>query len=662
MTDTSPLRGLHWTSILLVALSLSIGWGIRGNFGHEYGAMIPGALAATAACLLSGRPDWRERVHFFAMFGALGWAFGGSISYMQVIAFSHSGHLPSQIYGFFCLFVIGFLWGGMGGAGTAFPAVADRDRLTELFRPLSWIFVVWFISSLFVVPWIENWETREAATWSRHESVLYWFDADWIPAITAILALFLFDLWERRAPNILWLPCFAAGGALAGFFVQALLAATHLTGLVTHLFVHRQGDLHKLAKLAAQQNIPMDQALEGLLINWPQGLLLIPHHVGWIFGLIGGISLYFALFGKFRSGASLFLHMAVGWFVCFLIFPVFLNFGGAGFRMTPPRGDDWAGIVGVFLGTALWLYRNNYPPVLFASLVSGIVGGLGFSGAAWIKLMMVAPGNPARVSEPATVAAWTYWQGQNWHSFLEQSYGFINGIGIALAMGLLATRVKTVQGDPKQRRWTEVYAVSFVLFLLTFLNIFKNVPEWTKSVVPATMRAPLFESINLSAELWFVLVWGLMAAMGTYMLARHLHRPIPLIPKSWLGKGQLLYLVFLWMIVTANFERALPSFSEQRILTEGVIFVNAIMATFMILACAWETNSIPLLETSAFHKPIRHALWAGVAAVLIASFGMTATVRMVYGDTPAGHSSIHKRFGPDATWRIAPLEKGKKHS
>ena len=26
-------------------LSLSVGWGIRGNFGHEYGAMIAGALA-----------------------------------------------------------------------------------------------------------------------------------------------------------------------------------------------------------------------------------------------------------------------------------------------------------------------------------------------------------------------------------------------------------------------------------------------------------------------------------------------------------------------------------------------------------------------------------------------------------------------------------------
>ena len=67
---------------VLTALSLWFGWGIRGNFGHEYGAMMPGALAALAAVLLSGRDDWHRRIVYFAMFGALGWSFGGSISYM----------------------------------------------------------------------------------------------------------------------------------------------------------------------------------------------------------------------------------------------------------------------------------------------------------------------------------------------------------------------------------------------------------------------------------------------------------------------------------------------------------------------------------------------------------------------------------------------------
>jgi hypothetical protein len=87
-------------SVLVCALSLSLDWGIRGNIGHAYGAMIPGALAVV---LLSGREDWWRRAGYCAMFGAVGWSFGGTISYIQVLAYTHSGHWPSQVYGFACL-------------------------------------------------------------------------------------------------------------------------------------------------------------------------------------------------------------------------------------------------------------------------------------------------------------------------------------------------------------------------------------------------------------------------------------------------------------------------------------------------------------------------------------------------------------------------------
>src|SRR5438309_3547570 len=156
--------------ILGTALSLSIGWGIRGNFGHEYGAMIPGVLASLAAVLLSGRSDWHRRSLFFAFFGALGWSFGGSISYMQVIAYTHSGHSGSVLYGFACLFVIGFLWAAMGGAGTALPALVDRDRLTEFFAPLTAVFGGWLVQTF-----AENWLIAINPDY-RHESPLYWYD------------------------------------------------------------------------------------------------------------------------------------------------------------------------------------------------------------------------------------------------------------------------------------------------------------------------------------------------------------------------------------------------------------------------------------------------------------------------------------------------------
>ena len=73
---------------------------------------------------------------------------------MQVIGYTHSGHSPSVLYGFACLFVIGFLWAALGGAGTALPAVAGRQRLAELLFPLGLVFVFWWLQGLAVEPWL----------------------------------------------------------------------------------------------------------------------------------------------------------------------------------------------------------------------------------------------------------------------------------------------------------------------------------------------------------------------------------------------------------------------------------------------------------------------------------------------------------------------------
>lgn len=75
------------------------------------------------------------------MFGALGWSFGGSMSYGDVIGYTHSGHSLSVLYGFACLYVIGFLWGALGSAGTTLPAVLSRENLTTFFPPLLVVFV-----------------------------------------------------------------------------------------------------------------------------------------------------------------------------------------------------------------------------------------------------------------------------------------------------------------------------------------------------------------------------------------------------------------------------------------------------------------------------------------------------------------------------------------
>jgi hypothetical protein len=49
---------MPWQFLLLTGPSVSTGWGVRGQFGHEYGAAWAGALGGVGVALLAGRPDW----------------------------------------------------------------------------------------------------------------------------------------------------------------------------------------------------------------------------------------------------------------------------------------------------------------------------------------------------------------------------------------------------------------------------------------------------------------------------------------------------------------------------------------------------------------------------------------------------------------------------
>lgn len=688
-TAMSKNPAIRLSSILVVGLCLSLGWGIRGNFGHEYGAAFAGCLGAIAACLVSGREDWRKRVMYFALFGALGWGFGGSISYMKVIGYTHSGHAPTQFYGFIGLAYIGFLWAALGGAGTALPAVADADRLTRFFRPLLFVFGAWGLLAAFQEPLARALQAVPGGfddRWHRHENPLYWLDADYLPAFTALAALCVYDLVSRRSWNVVLLPLFGAAGYYGGWGVQELLRMQGLEAAVGAALTMPLGD-------------PELYDPELLLTNWPQFFHDYPQHIGWLVGLIAGIGAYFALFGKFRDGASLFVHMAVGWIAFFVIFPVlgsllFRDLGG--FRMTPPRSDDWAGITGAFVGMAIWMCRNGLPQVAFASIVSGSIGAIGFSGAQFLKLMAIAPGNPARLrmqgitpeGAPAAyekaVSAWSAWHAQNWHSFLEQSYGFINGLAIAVALACLVRRTAGRDDVPVERRWTGAVAAMFVLVLLPFLNLQKNVRMWAEQLDPAvwvrTVEAhgasfelpaawpvpylgylPGYEHFAMTPQAWYGLSWLLIAIVFMFAAARHLERPLPLLPASALGRGQLLLLALMWGMVIGNFERALPGWHPVRLLTEWGVFASTILATLIILLAPREREDVIVDPHASFAGKCWGAWSVGLAVVLVLASAFHYGNRMVYGDEHSGHSSRELRFGPLAGWRVDPVLKQAEH-
>lgn len=475
---------------------------------------------------------------------------------------------------------------------------------------------------------------------------------------------------------------FGFGGAVAGFLVQHLLGTLGLIDPLLRVFVHYQGDLAALDPATGQ---PFDPA--NMLANWPQLFFDLSTHLGWIFGLIAGAGWYFKRYGQWRSGSSLLMHLTLGSLLTFLIGPVLLSnvfMSVGGFRMMPPRGDSWANSLGVYIGMLVYMYRNNLVSVACASLVSGVVGGLGFMLAQFTKILMFMPGSPLLTDNQETIQSWAHWRNANWHSICtEQGAGLLYGLGIAIAMGLLASRVKPVDNDPPVRRWTEVFSVGFILNVLLFVNLIKNVEEWNKSrpggyrAIPEVMKAPLFQSIELSAWTWFTLIFLLMTICTVALLVTHLRRPLAVVPSTWLGKGQLFYLVFLWAIVIGNFERALVGFTEQRLATEGVITVHALIATFLLLFFAREKdkglqplvqtesggpNETPITEEPASFAPmIRRTVATGVAVFILFNASFTAIVHSVYGDKHDGWGGRNVRFGPEADWRVKPILKNKAH-
>ena len=104
--------------ILIVGMTLATAWGVRGQFGHEQGAAWAGAIGALALVLASGRKDWYRKMLPVAFVSAIGWGVTGMISYGRVVGYGRSDNFPNAFYGLLMLFVIGSLFGLLGGGLT----------------------------------------------------------------------------------------------------------------------------------------------------------------------------------------------------------------------------------------------------------------------------------------------------------------------------------------------------------------------------------------------------------------------------------------------------------------------------------------------------------------------------------------------------------------
>jgi hypothetical protein len=234
--DDSPSL---WLTLLLTAAAGGMGWGIRGQYGHETGAMIAGVLVALVIGLLfCGRQSSLFTARMVAL-TAVGISFGGSMTYGQTVGLTHDaelhGNWAALRWGMLGLFTIGAIW--IGFAGVLMGAALGRKR----YRPLELLLLFIFLIQLY---FLGVWLFNEPFNPANRELPQIYFSDSWYwepdkaelkprPEVWGGLALALAALWlyvsvwkrDAMARNVgLFAIIFGGIGFTTGQSVQAFHA------------------------------------------------------------------------------------------------------------------------------------------------------------------------------------------------------------------------------------------------------------------------------------------------------------------------------------------------------------------------------------------------------------------------------------------------------
>jgi hypothetical protein len=277
----------------------------------------------------------------------------------------------------------------------------------------------------------------------------------------------------------------------------------------------------------------------------------------------------------------------------------------------------------------------------------GLAGALHHMGVR-IQLDQMVTGIDDRLDQALGDRTWTKfigWLGLHWAGM----------IVVALCRSLYRVSVgpKQMQLDAAAlsipiRRWTEAFCVGLIIIALTYVNLVKNVGTWNKfKAMPEVMY-------GLHAYWWFSI--GYLAALVAFVVLAviHLRRPLALIPQRWLGKGQMLFLTFLWIMVIGNLMRAIPPFHQQRLITEGVIIASAILTTALILLLSDRVRAAPQKAFDNYGGLLGRTVVVGLIVFFISLGAQTGITWLCYGDDRAPGAGYHVRFGPNATAKGEP--------
>lgn len=122
--------------MIYAALAGGMAWGIRGQYGHETGAMMAGLLVSLTLMLVLRVQGTPIQIARAAAFATLAMGFGGSMTYGQTLGLTQNpaliGNNDAWVWGMIGCAVKGGVWIGLAGAFLGMGLGGKRYRALEM--------------------------------------------------------------------------------------------------------------------------------------------------------------------------------------------------------------------------------------------------------------------------------------------------------------------------------------------------------------------------------------------------------------------------------------------------------------------------------------------------------------------------------------------------
>lgn len=236
-----PAPDVSWgLPVLLGAVAGGMGWGIRGQYGHETGAMMAGLLTACAVCFALAGALGSARVIRAIAWATVGMGIGGSMTYGQTVGLTHNpdmvGNGAALAWGMLGLGIKGAIWIGFGAVFLGMGLGGVRYRGRELV-----LLYLGLLAACALGIWLLN-EPHDPAN-RRLPRIYFSADWRWTPDATPerlkprrevwgglLLALTLLLVWLGvwRKDRVAWrLGLWGCLGGAVGFPLGQSLQAFH---------------------------------------------------------------------------------------------------------------------------------------------------------------------------------------------------------------------------------------------------------------------------------------------------------------------------------------------------------------------------------------------------------------------------------------------------